>query len=60
MPRGLPGGEGGMGGFGIDRYIILMVIHNVCLGPFFCNIDLSFMKFQFHTISLHAAQDLFF
>ena len=21
MPRGLPGGGGGMGGFGIDRYI---------------------------------------
>ena len=21
MPGGLPGGEGGMGGFGIDRYI---------------------------------------
>ena len=47
-----------MGGFGNDRYI--MVIHNVCLGPFFCNIDLSFMKFQIHTISLHATQDLFF
>ena len=22
MPEGLPGGGGGMGGFGIDRYII--------------------------------------
>ena len=24
QPRGLPGGEGGMGGFGIDRYIIFI------------------------------------
>ena len=31
MPGGLPGGGGGMSGFGIDQYIIITVLLLLCM-----------------------------
>ena len=43
MPGGLPGGGGGMGGFGINRYIIAR--HSLQLKKKFINNFLTFFKF---------------